>query len=167
MIKKLTIKKLAVPFILILIFLDQVTKWWIINYIMQPIKILPITPFFNIVLTWNSGISFGIFSNQGSFSVIILSTLATLIVFFLAVWLMKAVNKKLIIGLICIIGGAIGNIIDRVYHGAVIDFLDFHIKNYHWPAFNVADSCIFIGATLIILDSLFPDKKEETSIKSI
>ena len=159
MIKKLTIKKLAVPFILILIFLDQVTKWWIINYIMQPIKILPITPFFNIVLTWNSGISFGIFSNQGSFSVIILSTLATLIVFFLAVWLMKAVNKKLIIGLICIIGGAIGNIIDRVYHGAVIDFLDFHIKSYHWPAFNVADSCIFIGATLIILDSLFPDKK--------
>ena len=99
MIKKLTVKKLAVPFILILIFLDQVTKWWIINYIMQPIKILPITPFFNIVLTWNSGISFGIFSNQGSFSVIILSTLATLIVFFLAVWLMKAVNKKLIIGL--------------------------------------------------------------------
>lgn len=159
MIKKLTIKKLAVPFILILIFLDQVTKWWIINYIMQPIKILPITPFFNIVLTWNSGISFGIFSNQGSFSVIILSTLATLIVFFLAVWLMKAENKKLIIGLICIIGGAIGNIIDRVYHGAVIDFLDFHIKSYHWPAFNVADSCIFIGATLIILDSLFPDKK--------
>jgi len=50
---------------------------------------------------------------------------------------------------------------------AVIDFLDFHIKSYHWPAFNVADSCIFIGATLIILDSLFPDKKEETSIKSI
>ena len=139
--------------------MDQVTKWWIINYIMQPIKILPITPFFNIVLTWNSGISFGIFSNQGSFSVIILSTLATLIVFFLAVWLMKAENKKLIIGLICIIGGAIGNIIDRVYHGAVIDFLDFHIKSYHWPAFNVADSCIFIGATLIILDSLFPDKK--------
>ena len=167
MIKKLTVKKLAVPFILILIFLDQVTKWWIINYIMQPIKILPITPFFNIVLTWNSGISFGIFSNQGSFSVIILSTLATLIVFFLAVWLMKAVNKKLIIGLICIIGGAIGNIIDRVYHGAVIDFLDFHIKSYHWPAFNVADSCIFIGATLIILDSLFPDKKEEANIKSI
>ena len=147
--------------------MDQVTKWWIINYIMQPIKILPITPFFNIVLTWNSGISFGIFSNQGSFSVIILSTLATLIVFFLAVWLMKAVNKKLIIGLICIIGGAIGNIIDRVYHGAVIDFLDFHIKSYHWPAFNVADSCIFIGATLIILDSLFPDKKEEANIKSI
>ena len=167
MIKKLTVKKLAVPFILILIFLDQVTKWWIINYIMQPIKILPITPFFNIVLTWNSGISFGIFSNQGSFSVIILSTLATLIVFFLAAWLMKAVNKKLIIGLICIIGGAIGNIIDRVYHGAVIDFLDFHIKSYHWPAFNVADSCIFIGATLIILDSLFPDKKEEANIKNI
>jgi len=167
LIKKLTVKKLAVPFILILIFLDQVTKWWIINYIMQPIKTLPITPFFNIVLTWNSGISFGIFSNQGSFSVIILSTLATLIVFFLAVWLMKAENKKLIIGLICIIGGAIGNIIDRVYHGAVIDFLDFHIKSYHWPAFNVADSCIFIGATLIILDSLFPDKKEEANIKSI
>lgn len=167
MIRKLTIKKLAVPFILILIFLDQVTKWWIVNYIMQPIKILPITPFFNIVLTWNSGISFGIFSNQGDFSVIILSTLAILIVFFLAVWLMKAENKKLIIGLICIIGGAIGNIIDRVYHGAVIDFLDFHIKSYHWPAFNVADSCIFIGATLIILDSLFPDKKEEANIKSI
>lgn len=167
MIRKLTIKKLAVPFILILIFLDQVTKWWIVNYIMQPVKLIPITPFFNIVLTWNSGISFGIFSNQGDFSVIILSTLAILIVFFLAAWLMKAENKKLIIGLICIIGGAIGNIIDRVYHGAVIDFLDFHIKSYHWPAFNVADSCIFIGATLIILDSLFPDKKEEANIKSI
>tara|TARA_A100001011_G_scaffold130620_1_gene137669 strand:- start:13683 stop:14087 length:405 start_codon:yes stop_codon:yes gene_type:complete len=134
---------------------------------MQPIKILSITPFFNIVLTWNSGISFGIFSNQGGFSVIILSTLAILIVFFLAVWLVKAENRKLIIGLIFIIGGAIGNIIDRVYHGAVIDFLDFHINNYHWPAFNLADSCIFIGAALIILDSLFPDKKEQAKIKSI
>ncbi|MFL2782572.1 MAG: signal peptidase II [Rhodospirillales bacterium] len=167
MIKTLTIKKFAIPFILIIIFLDQVSKWWVVNYIMQPIKILSITPFFNIVLTWNSGISFGIFSNQGGFSVIILSTLAILIVFFLAVWLVKAENRKLIIGLIFIIGGAIGNIIDRVYHGAVIDFLDFHINNYHWPAFNLADSCIFIGAALIILDSLFPDKKEQAKIKSI
>tara|TARA_S200000501_G_scaffold288879_1_gene273596 strand:+ start:4746 stop:5249 length:504 start_codon:yes stop_codon:yes gene_type:complete len=167
LIKTLTIKKFAIPFILIIIFLDQVSKWWVVNYIMQPIKILSITPFFNIVLTWNSGISFGIFSNQGGFSVIILSTLAILIVFFLAVWLVKAENRKLIIGLIFIIGGAIGNIIDRVYHGAVIDFLDFHINNYHWPAFNLADSCIFIGAALIILDSLFPDKKEQAKIKSI
>ena len=167
MIKTLTIKKFAIPLILIIIFLDQVSKWWVVNYIMQPIKILSITPFFNIVLTWNSGISFGIFSNQGGFSVIILSTLAILIVFFLAVWLVKAENRKLIIGLIFIIGGAIGNIIDRVYHGAVIDFLDFHINNYHWPAFNLADSCIFIGAALIILDSLFPDKKEQAKIKSI
>jgi signal peptidase II len=167
LIKKSTIKKLAIPCILILIFLDQVTKWWIVNHIMQPIKILPVTPFFNIVLTWNSGISFGIFSNQGGLSVIILSTLAILIVFFLAVWLIKAESRRLIIGLMCIIGGAIGNITDRIYHGAVIDFLDFHINNYHWPAFNVADSCIFVGAAFIILDSLFPDKKEQASIKSI
>ena len=97
MIKTLTIKKFAIPLILIIIFLDQVSKWWVVNYIMQPIKILSITPFFNIVLTWNSGISFGIFSNHGGFSVIILSTLAILIVVFLAFWLIKAYNSKLIL----------------------------------------------------------------------
>jgi len=73
--------------------------------------------------------------------------------------LSKAETKKLAVGLGLIIGGALGNVIDRYIYGAVIDFLDFHINEYHWPAFNFADSCIAIGAILLLVDSLFSQKQ--------
>jgi signal peptidase II len=144
---------------------DQATKWWILESIMQPPRVIPMTPFFNLVLTWNNGVSFGLFNNDNELNALILSLLAIAIVIFLILWLRKAENKRMAIGLGLIIGGALGNVIDRGIHGAVVDFLDFYINSYHWPAFNVADSCISIGAVILIFDSLFSPKPEQAKIE--
>ena len=144
--------------------LDQATKWWILEGIMQPPRAIPITGFFNLVLTWNNGVSFGLLNNNNELNALLLSLLALAIVIVLIFWLRKAESRRMAIGLGLIIGGALGNVIDRGLHGAVVDFLDFYINAYHWPAFNVADSCISIGAVILIIDSLFSPKPEKAKI---
>ena len=145
--------------------LDQVTKWWILASVMDPPRIINVTPFFNVVLVWNRGISFGMFSNESMAGVWILSFLALIIVGFLFNWLRKAESKRVAISLGLIIGGALGNVIDRAVHSAVLDFLDFYIGSVRWPAFNAADSFITVGAILLILDSLFSRGSDQSKIK--
>lgn len=147
------------------IIVDQASKWWIFLDVMRPPHTIEVTSFFNLVLTWNTGISFGLFNDSGSMNSWLLSLTALAIVTFLLFWLRKAENCWLAAGLGLIIGGAIGNVIDRATHGAVLDFLDFHISGYHWPAFNGADSFISIGAVIIILDSLFSPRPDENTME--
>jgi len=135
--------------------LDHLTKWWILLSVMQPPRIIEVTPFFNIVLTWNRGVSFGMFDTDSATGPWILSGLAVAVVIVLLIWLSKGPNLLITAALGLIVGGALGNVVDRFIHGAVVDFLDFHVAGYHWPAFNVADSAIVAGAGLLILDSLF------------
>ena len=144
---------------------DQVTKWWILASVMDPPRIINVTPFFNVVLVWNRGISFGMFSNESMAGVWVLSLLALIIVGFLFNWLRKAESKRVAISLGLIIGGALGNVIDRAVHSAVLDFLDFYIGSVRWPAFNAADSFITVGAILLILDSLFSRGSDQSKIK--
>ena len=106
-------------------------------------------------MTWNRGVSFGLFNNDSPYNALILSIVAVVISGLLLIWLARARQPMLAYGLGAVIGGAIGNLIDRVRFGAVADFLDFHIWGYHWPAFNVADSAITIGVAVLIVDSLF------------
>jgi len=124
---------------------------------------LPITilPFFNIVLVHNRGISFGMLSNMQAFMPFILGILTSIITIILLFWLIKANEKSVIISLTFIIGGALGNIIDRYAYGAVIDFLDFHIGDWHYPAFNIADSSIFIGVALFFFSNIITKKPKE------
>lgn len=145
----------------IVIVLDQISKWSILIGLMQPLQRIPLTPFFNLVSAWNRGVSFGMFSSDESWSRWVLSSLAIVIVAFLVNMLRKTDKKHNVIAIGLIVGGALGNVIDRIVHGAVFDFLDIHIAGYHWPAFNVADSGITIGAVILILDSLF-SKQENT-----
>ena len=142
-----------------MIIADQFSKLLIIEYLMIPPRIIYINEYFNLVLTWNNGISFGLFNNDNKFNALVISVIGIGIVLFLIGLLSRAETKKLKIGLGLIIGGAIGNIIDRGIYGAVMDFLDIHIGNYHWPAFNIADSCITIGAIILVIDSLFSQKQ--------
>ena len=144
---------------------DQVTKWWILASVMDPPRIINVTPFFNVVLVWNRGISFGMFSNESMAGVWILSFLALIIVGFLFNWLRKAESKRVAISLGLIIGGALGNVIDRAVHSAVLDFLDFYIGSVRWPAFNAADSFITVGAILLIVDSLFSRGSDQSKIE--
>jgi signal peptidase II len=139
----------------LVIALDQLSKWWILERIMLPPRVIEITPFFNLVLTWNRGVSFGMFNTDSAFSIWVLPFIAVAIVVMLVTWLMRADRQVLGIALGSIIGGAIGNLIDRVRFGAVADFLDVHAFGYHWPAFNVADSAITIGVGVLIFDSVF------------
>ena len=105
--------------------LDQLTKWWIVNFVMNPPSVIEVTPFFNLVLGLNRGVSFGMFSSDSNLSRWLLTALALAIVCALAVWLWRADKPWLAVALGLIIGGAIGNVIDRAMVGAVVDFLDF------------------------------------------
>ena len=113
-----------------------------------------VAPFFNLVLVWNTGVSFGMLADAGGASPWILVGLAALIAAVVAFWLARERRALPRFALWLVLAGALGNVVDRVRFGAVVDFLDFHLGGYHWPAFNVADSAIVIGACLLILDGL-------------
>ena len=114
---------------------------------------MEVTSFFNLALVWNYGVSFGMFAVLRQ--PLMLSGLSVAIICILLIWLTKNLSKLIAVALGLVIGGAIGNIVDRLRFGAVTDFLDFHIGTYHWPAFNIADSCIFIGVVLLCASSMF------------
>ncbi len=136
-----------------IIALDQVTKWLALRELEQ-FERLSITPFFNLVLVWNRGVSFGMFAGSGDAGRWLLVALALVITIFLIVWLLRETRLIARLALWSIMAGALGNLVDRVRFGAVVDFLDFHAWGYHWPAFNVADSAIVVGAGLLLLESL-------------
>lgn len=134
-----------------LVALDQITKF-LVHHFLEASSFIPVTPFFNLVFVQNKGISFGLFPAGSPLEIFFLSMIATTILIFLGVWYSRTVDSSYTaLSLILIMAGAIGNIIDRIRLGAVIDFLDFHVNNWHFPAFNVADSTITIGAVLIVL----------------
>ena len=111
---------------------------------------------FNLVLTFNQGVSFGLFSGEASWQPYLLSALALAISIGLFVWLAKQPSRHLAIAVGLIVGGAVGNIIDRLRISAVVDFLDFHWGDWHWPAFNLADSAITLGViSILVVDILF------------
>ena len=113
-----------------------------------------ITSFFNIVLIHNRGMSFGLFNGGGGLNAPLFLLVAAAIVTVLIYWLSRVGSPLLATAIGLIIGGAIGNVVDRVRLGAVVDFLDFHVGRWHWPAFNVADSAICVGVAVMLLDGL-------------
>jgi len=144
----------------VIVVADQITKWWVLAEFLDNPRVVPVTDFFNLVLVWNRGVSFGLFASSAQWMPYILAGLAIVISVFLVMWLRKADNRVLAAGLGFVLGGAIGNVIDRFMHQAVVDFLDFHAFGYHWPAFNIADSSIFVGVVLILYDGLFENRRK-------
>jgi signal peptidase II len=114
-----------------------------------------ITSFFNVVMVWNQGVSFGLFPADSAEGRYFLIGVQSIVVSVLAVWLIRAESRFLAIAIGLVIGGAAGNVLDRVVYGAVADFLDFHAFGYHFYVFNVADAAIFCGVSLLIFESLF------------
>jgi signal peptidase II len=138
---------------LAILVLDQATKWLALASL-DSYQYREVTPFFNLVLVWNRGVSFGMLNSLGDHGPWLLTLLAGAIGAFLIVWLLRETRPVTRLALWLVLAGAVGNAIDRLRFGAVVDFLDFHAFGYHWPAFNVADSAIVVGAGLILLDSL-------------
>jgi signal peptidase II len=173
-------------FIIFAVFLaDQLSKWWVLEQLIKPL-ILPersdssalpfipwlfavqaqmpfarieVFPFFNIVMAWNKGMSFGLFNSHGIAGTIALSAIALTIITAFGIWLYRSKSALLSLGLSLIIGGALGNLCDRARFGAVADFLDFHAFGLHFWAFNIGDSGICVGIALLLIHSLFFDPK--------
>ncbi|MDG1286103.1 MAG: signal peptidase II [Rickettsiales bacterium] len=152
-------KRLGLLIAIVILVLDQVSKQWVVMDGLQSRFISEVTSFFNLVLVWNRGVSFGMLSNHPEWMPIILTIVALAITAMLLVWLWKAESRLAAISLGFVIGGAIGNIIDRILYGAVVDFLDFHLNEWHWPAFNIADAAIFIGVVLLLIETIIEPKQ--------
>jgi signal peptidase II len=140
--------------------LDQMTKIWVLEFFMaRPGEnAVEMLPFFNLVLAWNRGVSFGLFNSGDASGTLLFAGLAAFIVAALLWWLKRAQGGWLGLAIGLVIGGALGNIIDRILRGAVVDFLDFHLGVWHWFAFNVADTAITLGVIFIALDGLLGER---------
>lgn len=143
---------------LIVLIADQFSKQEILLWFSAGGENIILTPFLNIIFTWNKGISFGLLRAGSPFAAWGLIALAVGIGLFVFYHLWHSTQRYQVISYGLILGGAVGNIIDRSTYGAVIDFIDFHIFGYHWYIFNIADCAIVIGAVLLVVYMLFFDK---------
>ena len=145
----------------LIVVADQITKYVAVQQLALN-QIVAVTPFFNLLLVYNAGAAFSFLSDaagwQRGFFIGIALTASAWIVYLLRRY---PHQRRFALALSLILAGAVGNVIDRVLHGAVIDFLDFHAYGYHWPAFNVADSAISCGAALLIWDAFRPKARDK------
>ena len=144
---------------------DQVSKWWILEVARLPevgqIPLFEAGPFgLDLTMVWNRGVTFGLLSGDGAWNHIILAVLAAGIALFLLRWMARAENRLTAVALGAVVGGAIGNVIDRIRFGAVVDFVDAHGWGWHWYVFNVADAAIVCGVLALVADALFRPKPE-------
>lgn len=148
----------------IVLVLDQLTKTAALARLagQPPIEV---TGFFNLVLVWNPGVSFGMLQGMGDKGPWLLAAFALAVCIALTVWLSREPRRLTRVALGLVLGGAVGNLVDRARFGAVVDFLDFHAMGYHWPAFNVSDSAIVVGAALLVLDGLRSDRTAAGQIR--
>jgi len=174
-------KFVALALIIFCIISDQISKWfvlekvikttipnntlgpqsffdWLTSTIRLPFISVELLPFFNFTMVWNEGISFGLLQSGNPWPLIVISVIISV---FFAIWIFRSHKWIEVIPLSMVIGGAIGNIIDRLHFGAVADFLDFHINGWHYPSFNLADSFITVGIVILVGYSLFFDHSDK------
>ncbi len=149
---------------LIICLLDQLSKYFVLNNL-EPYSSIAIMPAVDFTLVFNTGSAFSFLSNSGSWHLwffLLFSLIMSVVIF---IWIMQTplLQSRQLLSLSFILGGAVGNLIDRIHYGHVIDFIDLYYNKYHWPAFNIADSAICIGA-IILLFSL--NSKNLSSVKT-
>jgi signal peptidase II len=147
----------------LVIMLDQLTKWWAstaLNYA-EPV---PLVPFLNLTLMHNTGAAFSFLSQAGGWQRWFFALVAVAVSVLLTLWLrrLSAGQRWLAVALTLVLGGALGNVIDRIYFGYVIDFIDVYYQGWHWPAFNVADSAISVGAAMLIIDAFRGERQDKS-----
>lgn len=163
-----------------LVVADQLSKWWITEHVLRPAAALgepvalgqwlaaapeklpavtvPLLPVFDLSMVWNRGVSFGMLSSDHASGPLFLTVVSLLISVVFAFWLYKSTSKFEAAGLAMVIGGALGNIIDRARFGAVADFFHAFYGTWSFPAFNIADACITIGVIMVLIHGLFLSK---------
>ena len=146
----------------VVVSLDQITKY-LADSMLQYHQPIPVIPMFNLTLSYNKGAAFSFLSDAGGWQRWFFTVLALVISVVLVAWVKRLTEKERwsAVALTLILGGAIGNVIDRVIFGHVIDFLDVYYQQWHWPIFNIADSAISIGVVVLLIEGLFVKKQEE------
>ena len=147
---------------LVVVF-DQISKWVVLNNI-RPGETIHVAPFWNWVLTYNPGAAFSFLADQPGWQRWFFTALALAVSGWIALELRKHSGQKLLsLSLALILGGALGNVVDRVRFGAVVDFIQWHVAGWYWPAFNVADSAITVGAILLLFSQLTTTGSKENA----
>ena len=146
------------------IALDQVSKWWALANLQPYQPVVVIDKFLNWMLAFNTGAAFSFLADSGGWQRWFFTGLAIIVSAVLVIWLARTARRdwRNAVPLAMIVGGAIGNVIDRIRFGHVVDFIDIYVGQHHWPAFNIADSAICVGALGLIAFSLFTGKAEAT-----
>ena len=145
--------------IVLIVAADQATKLWVLAAL-EPYQVIPVAPSFNLTLVFNEGAAFSFLADAGGWQRWLFAGLAVAVSAGLLVWLKRLEEHERLTGaaLSLVAGGALGNLIDRVAYGHVVDFLDFYWRTWHWPAFNVADSAITVGVALLLLEAFLPKR---------
>jgi signal peptidase II len=147
----------------LVIVLDQFSKWVVLGHI-QPGERIYVAPFWNWVLTFNPGAAFSFLADQSGWQRWFFTILALAVSAWIALELRRHPEQKLLsLALALVMGGALGNVIDRVRFGAVVDFVQWHAAGFYWPAFNVADAAITVGAILLVVGQLTATGQKENA----
>lgn len=149
---------------LLVVVLDQASKFWIMSTF-NDYEVLTIWPVFNLTLVYNTGAAFSFLSDAGGWQRWFFVAIAVLLVVVMVVWLRRlgAHERWTGVGLAFVIGGAVGNLIDRIWLGKVVDFLQWHWEDWYFPSFNLADSAITLGVVLLLIDGLFIAHRSQES----
>lgn len=155
----ISLNKKALPWIFIsalIIALDQITKYIVLTHLTEQ-SVVHVFPFLNFILSFNAGASFGFLGAQNGWQVYLLSGVSIIVSVVLVIWLSRLSRSEWVLALpvSLVLGGALGNLIDRIRFGYVTDFIDFHVRNWHFATFNVADSAVSVGATWLVLRLLY------------
>lgn len=159
--------RLGLVFAALLLLADQASKWWILEVVELPqrrnIPLLELGPVgLDLTMVWNRGVTFGLLSGEGAWNHLLLALVALAVAGFLLRWLARAETRLVTLSLGAVIGGAIGNVIDRLRFGAVVDFVDVHAWGWHWYVFNIADAAIVCGVIALVGDALIrPESKRK------
>ena len=153
---------------LIVLAVDQASKWWVLNVLDLPeLRQVVLLPVLNLTMVWNRGVTFGLLNGLGAWGHVLLAIVSLAVVAALGVWLRRAESAVVAIAIGAIAGGAIGNVIDRVRFGAVVDFIHAHVDSpwgdLSWYVFNVADAAIVCGVAALIISSQFSRRRQEKS----
>lgn len=145
----------------VILVLDQASKWWVLEVLNLPfLRQVELLPVLSLTMVWNQGVTFGLLSGFGDWGYLVLTGVSLVVVAALGVWLRRAESRMVAIAIGAIVGGAIGNVIDRLRFGAVVDFIHAHVDTrwgeFSWYVFNVADAAIVCGVVALIIDSQWP-----------
>jgi signal peptidase II len=151
---------------LFVLAVDQASKYWVLYVLhLADVRQITLLPVLNLTMVWNRGVTFGLLNGLGTWSHFALAAVALAVVVAIGIWLRRAESSLVAVALGAIAGGAVGNVIDRLRFGAVVDFIHAHVGDWSWYVFNIADAAIVCGVAALVLDGLLPRRRRGIGLR--